>query len=49
MDNALGLFLKELAEMGLAENTIILFSSDNGPEDYHLEGRAANAGLGESR
>lgn len=47
MDNALGYFLDQLKELGLQENTIILFSSDNGPEDYHLEGRAANAGVGD--
>lgn len=47
MDKALGVFMEQLDEMGLKENTIILFSSDNGPEDYHLEGRAANAGMGD--
>lgn len=47
MDKALGYFMEQLKEMGLQENTIVLFSSDNGPEDYHLEGRAANAGLGD--
>jgi N-acetylgalactosamine-6-sulfatase len=31
--------------MKLADNTIIFFSSDNGPEDYRI-GNAANAGVG---
>lgn len=32
MDRQIGLFLEELESMGLSENTIVIFSSDNGPE-----------------
>jgi len=45
LDKALGRLLDELDSMGMAENTLILFSSDNGPEDYHI-GNAKNAGVG---
>ena len=45
MDKALGRLLKALDEMGLADNTLIFFTSDNGPEDYHV-GNARNAGVG---
>jgi arylsulfatase A-like enzyme len=37
-DWAVGEFLDELEKLGLAENTIIVFSSDNGPvldDGYH--------------
>jgi len=37
MDKAIGYFLDQLHAMGLDENTIIVFSSDNGP---HAEGGA---------
>ncbi|MGJ8639843.1 MAG: sulfatase-like hydrolase/transferase [Opitutaceae bacterium] len=36
IDEALGILLDSLEELGLAGNTIILFTSDNGPEDYLL-------------
>jgi len=45
LDKAIGRFLDFLDDQRLAEDTIILFSSDNGPEDYHVR-RAANAGMG---
>jgi len=45
LDTAIGKLLTYLDETGLAENTIIIFSSDNGPEDYH-EGGSGNAGVG---
>lgn len=45
LDTQVGRLLDTLDEMGLAENTIIVFSSDNGPEDYRI-GNAANAGVG---
>jgi len=45
LDAAIGKLLDYLDESGLAENTLIVFSSDNGPEDYHA-GSAANAGVG---
>jgi len=37
LDDYVGELLKELEELGLKENTIVLFASDNGP---HLEGGA---------
>lgn len=45
LDTQIGRLLDTLDEMGLAENTIIVFSSDNGPEDYRIS-NAANAGVG---
>ena len=45
LDAALGKLLDYLEESGLSENTLIFFTSDNGPEDYHV-GNAANAGMG---
>jgi N-acetylgalactosamine-6-sulfatase len=45
LDRALGRLLDCLDSEGLADKTLIVFSSDNGPEDYHI-GNAANAGMG---
>ncbi|MCX7007088.1 MAG: sulfatase-like hydrolase/transferase [Kiritimatiellaeota bacterium] len=45
LDTQIGRLLKTLDELGLAENTIVFFSSDNGAEDYRI-GNAANAGVG---
>lgn len=45
LDTQIARLLDTLDELGLAENTVIVFSSDNGPEDYHI-GNAANAGVG---
>lgn len=45
LDAALGRLLDFLDKEGLADNTIIFFTSDNGPEDYHIR-NAANAGMG---
>ena len=36
LDKHVGRLLDKLDELGLAENTLILFSSDNGPEDIHI-------------
>lgn len=36
MDTQIGIFLNKLKELGLNENTLIIFSSDNGPEDYQI-------------
>lgn len=47
LDSAIGRLLDYLDDTGLAENTLIIFSSDNGPEDYQV-GPAANAGVGSS-
>jgi N-acetylgalactosamine-6-sulfatase len=45
LDTQIGRLLQTLDDLKLADNTIILFSSDNGPEDYRI-GNAANAGVG---
>lgn len=45
IDEALGILLDSLEELGLAGNTIILFTSDNGPEDYLLD-IDGNPGMG---
>ncbi len=45
LDTQIGRLLDALDEMRLADNTIIFFSSDNGPEDYRVR-NAANAGVG---
>jgi N-acetylgalactosamine-6-sulfatase len=45
LDTQVGRLRGALDEFGLAEETIIVFSSDNGPEDYRV-GNAANAGVG---
>jgi arylsulfatase A-like enzyme len=45
LDTQIGRLLDALDELGLAEDTLIVFSSDNGPEDYRIA-NAANAGVG---
>lgn len=45
LDTQIGRLLQTLDELGLADNTLVLLSSDNGPEDYRI-GNAANAGVG---
>lgn len=45
MDNAIGAFIKQLDALGISENTLIIFSSDNGPEDYQIRD-AAHSGVG---
>ena len=45
MDKQIGRLLSYLDENGLYENTLVLFTSDNGPEDYHV-GNSRNAGVG---
>jgi N-acetylgalactosamine-6-sulfatase len=45
MDNQIGRLLKALDDLGLATNTLILFSSDNGPEDIHVR-NAGHSGVG---
>ena len=44
-DAALGRLLEALDELGIADNTLIFFTSDNGPEDYHI-GNMRNSGMG---
>lgn len=45
MDKQIGLFLDKLEEMGIRDNTLIIFSSDNGPEDYQIS-NARHSGVG---
>ncbi len=45
MDKQIGRLLDYLQAQGLAENTIIIFSSDNGPEDIHIS-NASHSGVG---
>ncbi len=47
LDASIGKLLDYLDKTGLAENTLIFFTSDNGPEDYHV-GDCLNAGVGSS-
>jgi N-acetylgalactosamine-6-sulfatase len=45
LDTQLGRLFEGLHELDLEKNTVVIFSSDNGPEDYRV-GNAANAGVG---
>lgn len=45
IDAALGRLLDKLDEMKIADHTLIFFTSDNGPEDYHI-GNVRNSGMG---
>ena len=45
LDTQVGRLLDALDALGLTNDTLIFFSSDNGPEDYRI-GNAANAGVG---
>jgi len=45
MDREIGRLLDYLDKNGLSENTLVVFTSDNGPEDYHI-GNSSNAGVG---
>lgn len=45
LDTQVGRLLDTLKELGLDEKTLLVFSSDNGPEDYHVT-NASNAGVG---
>lgn len=45
LDTQVGRLMDALEEMGLAQDTILFFSSDNGPEDYRIS-NASNAGVG---
>lgn len=44
LDAAIGRLLRHLADRGLADDTIVFFTSDNGPEDYRVR-NASNAGV----
>lgn len=45
LDAQIGRLLRSLDDMKLADNTIVFFSSDNGPEDYRIR-IAAGCGVG---
>jgi N-acetylgalactosamine-6-sulfatase len=45
LDTQVGRLLAKLDELGLADSTVILFSSDNGPEDIHIA-NASHSGVG---
>ncbi len=45
MDRQIGEFLDQLDNLGLRDNTIVIFSSDNGPEDIRIN-NAAHSGVG---
>lgn len=45
LDKSLGRLLDKLDALGLAEKTLVFFTSDNGPEDYHIK-NARNSGMG---
>ncbi|MEQ1829747.1 MAG: sulfatase-like hydrolase/transferase [Pirellula sp.] len=45
LDTQIGRLMDGLDRMGLANDTLILFSSDNGPEDIHI-GNAGHSGIG---
>jgi arylsulfatase A-like enzyme len=44
-DRQIGRLLRRLDEMGLAENTVVIFSADNGPEDIAIR-NASHSGVG---
>ncbi len=44
-DRQIGRLLKRIAELGLADNTVVIFSSDNGPEDIVIR-NASEHGVG---
>jgi arylsulfatase A-like enzyme len=45
LDEQIGRLMQRIDELGLRENTIVLFSSDNGPEDIHLA-EASHSAIG---
>jgi arylsulfatase A-like enzyme len=45
LDTQIGRLLDGLEQLGLADNTLIFFSSDNGPEDIHVR-NAGHSGIG---
>jgi len=45
MDNAVGRYLQALEEIGLSENTLVIFTSDNGPETLNRY-KSANRSYG---
>lgn len=47
LDVQVGRLISELARLGLANNTLVIFSSDNGPEDIYIN-NANHSGIGSS-
>lgn len=45
LDTQIGRLLEELDKLELANNTLVMFSSDNGPEDIHIR-PAGHSGVG---
>lgn len=45
LDTQIGRLLDKLQELGLAENTMVIFSSDNGPEEIFIQ-NAGHSGVG---
>ena len=45
LDKHIGRLIDKVSELGLSEKTIIIFSSDNGPEDIHII-NAVHSGFG---
>ncbi len=45
LDRQIGRLVQKIDELGLGDNTIIAFSSDNGPEDFDI-GNAVHSGIG---
>jgi len=45
LDTQIGRLLDELGKLGLAENTVVFFSSDNGPEEIFIA-NAGHSGVG---
>jgi N-acetylgalactosamine-6-sulfatase len=45
LDQQIGRLIKKVDELGLADSTLIAFSSDNGPEDFDIR-NAVHSGIG---
>ncbi len=45
-DRGVGIVLAKLKELGLEENTLVVFSSDNGPENTHPTAKKMGSGYG---
>ena len=45
LDTQIGRLLAELDRLGLADRTLVIFASDNGPEDIHIR-NAGHSGVG---
>jgi N-acetylgalactosamine-6-sulfatase len=47
LDQQIGRLVKKIDDLGLADNTVIAFSSDNGPEDFDIR-NAVHSGIGDT-